>query len=160
MWFEYLKEQFMQEKKVVEQLLEIDYEVQGVRIYFEYCIQFLEQNKSVETFYLKRFSGSPSLVLEGNPFGLMKVLHDYGMCCYPVIILKNYYAFNRWILKKYEQFCECYSISSHLVVSIQDNFQIQSTDCVLFGSQAFLNEMKDSISVPCYSILESSLFYY
>lgn len=154
MWFSYLKEQLIIERNTIEQLLEIDCKVQGTRIYFEQLFQFLEQKKTTWKFYPEISNQSVSLILEGNPICVMKVLSDYGNCPYSVYIYKNYYAINCWILKKYEEFCEYHSLEIHLSISIQDTFQILSTHCVLFGSLSFLNEMSDMICVPCTTILE------
>lgn len=139
-WISYLRDELINESDLVLELLKIDKEVQGDSCSYNGLIVFLEKSLYNIDFYNRKFCNTDKFLVEGNTYELVLLLSDLININSSVTICKNNLAINKWILKKYEEFClnNNYCIAS---VVLSDYFTYSNCDLYILGSESFYNEL-------------------
>lgn len=139
-WISYLRDELINESDLVFELLKIDEEVQGDSCNYNELIVFLEKSLCNYGFYNRKFCNTDKFLAEGNTYELILLLSDLVNINSSITICKNNLAINKWILKKYEEFClnNNYCIAS---VVFSDYFSYSDCNLYILGSDSFYNEL-------------------
>lgn len=151
MWLEYLKECLFEEIDVVLCLLGVDKKVQGESNDVNKIIDFINDNIDNLHFYdIDR----EDVLLDGSPVDLIKVLNDLVEKKNRVIVLKNNYAINKWIVERYKEFLEDNGSKYSIKLEFSDSYKI-TNKVFIIGSEDFVNEMDTCLEVEKIKIINN-----
>lgn len=151
MWLEYLKECLFEEIDVVLCLLGVDKKVQGESNDVNKIIDFINDNIDNLHFYdIDR----EDVLLDGSPVDLIKVLNDLVEKKNRVIVLKNNYAINKWIVERYKEFLEDNGSKYSIKLEFSDSYKI-TNKVLIIGSEDFVNEMDTCLEVEKIKIINN-----
>ena len=151
MWLEYLKECLFEEIDVVLCLLGVDKKVQGESNDVNKIIDFINDNIDNLHFYdIDR----EDVLLDGSPVDLIKVLNDLVEKKNRVIVLKNNYAINKWIVERYKEFLEDNGSKYSIKLEFSDFYKI-TNKVLIIGSEDFVNEMDTCLEVEKIKIINN-----
>ena len=151
MWLEYLKECLFEEIDVVLCLLGIDKKVQGDSNDVNTIIDFINSNVDDLQFFN---IDNEDILLEGSPVDLIKVLNDLVEKKNRVIVLKNNYAINKWIVERYKEFLIDNGSQYKTKLEFSDTFDIKKK-VIIIGSESFVNEMDSCLDVEKTKIINN-----
>ena len=151
MWLEYLKECLFEEIDVVLSLLGIDKKVQGDCNDVNTIIDFINNNIDNLLFFN---IDKEDILLEGLPVDLIKVLNDLVEKKNRVIVLKNNYAINKWIVERYKEFLNDNGSSYKIKLEFSDSYKI-TNKVMIVGNEAFVNEMDSCLDVEKIKIINN-----
>ena len=151
MWLEYLKECLFEEIDVVLCLLGIDKKVQGDSNDVNNIIDFINDNIDNLHFYEIE---KEDVLLEGSPVELIKILNDLVEKNNRVIVLKNNYAINKWIVERYKEFLNDNGSTYKLKLEFSDSYEI-SNKVIIIGSEDFVDEMDSCLDVEKVKIMNN-----
>ena len=154
-WLNYIKDKIYEDVNVVVQLLLLDNKIQGSEMDINFLINFINENLNTNTFF---FINDSSFLLEGSPLSLIKVINDnIEDNSEKVVVLENNIGINSWIIKTYYQYVEEKFIPSKLNITISNKFNFNDNKKLLIiGSDAFIDEVKDSINIPYDTLRDES----
>lgn len=150
MWLEYLKECLFEEIDIVFNLIGIDQQVQGEKNDINDIISFINDNVENLNFYNITIE---SVLTDGHPVSLIKVLSDLVEKNNKVVVMKNNLAINNWIIEKYKEFLSDNGSEYKLDLNITDVFEMESS-AIIIGSLEFVNEMRDCIDLVVREVVE------
>lgn len=151
MWLEYLKECLFEEIDVVLCLLGVDKKVQGESNDVNKIIDFINDNIDDLQFY---DIDKEDVLLDGSPVDLIKVLNDLVEKKNRVIVLKNNYAINKWIVERYKEFLEDNGSKYSIKLEFSDSYKI-TNKVLIIGSEDFVNEMDTCLEVEKIKIINN-----
>lgn len=136
MFIEFLKDRFFLEQELVYKLIMIDESVQGIK--FDSNL-FIDYNFDIDVNLDNIF------ILDGNTKSLIILVNKLVGFNNTLIVNKNNLAINKWIVKKYEEFCDIYSIDSNLNIIFSNVFNECKAKYVVIGSKSFVFEYKSML---------------
>ena len=151
MWLDYLKECLFEEIDVVLCLLGVDKKVQGESNDVNKIIDFINDNIDDLQFY---DIDKEDVLLDGSPVDLIKVLNDLVEKKNRVIVLKNNYAINKWIVERYKEFLEDNGSKYSIKLEFSDSYKI-TNKVLIIGSEDFVNEMDTCLEVEKIKIINN-----
>ena len=150
MWLEYLKECLFDEIVIVLNLSGIDQQVQGEKNEVNDIISLLNDNMENLSFYSIK---DEEILLDGNPWVLIKVLNDLVEKKNRVVLTKTNLAINKWIIERYKDFLVDNGANCELNIEISDNFEINKS-VIIIGHKEFVKEMEECLEVDTQTIVE------
>lgn len=150
MWLEYLKECLFDEIDIVLNLAGIDQMVQGEKNEVNDIISLLNDNMENLSFYSIK---DEEILLDGNPWVLIKVLNDLVEKKNRVVLTKTNLAINKWIIERYKDFLVDNGANCELNIEISDNFEINKS-VIIIGHKEFVKEMEECLEVDTQTIVE------
>ena len=127
MWLEYLKECLFDEIDIVLNLAGIDQLVQGEKNEVNDIISLLNDNIENLSFYNIK---DEELLLDGNPWVLIKVLNDLVEKKNRVVVTKTNLAINKWIIERYKDFLVDNGANCNVDIEIADNFEMKKSTLI------------------------------
>lgn len=150
MWLEYLKECLFDEIDIVLNLAGIDQLVQGEENEVNDIISLLNDNIENLSFYNIK---DEELLLDGNPWVLIKVLNDLVEKKNRVVVTKTNLAINKWIIERYKDFLVDNGANCNVDIEIADNFEMKKST-IIIGHKEFVKEMEECLNVDVQTIVE------
>ena len=150
MWLEYLKECLFDEIDIVLNLAGIDQLVQGEKNEVNDIISLLNDNIENLSFYNIK---DEELLLDGNPWVLIKVLNDLVEKKNRVVVTKTNLAINIWIIERYKYFFVDNGANCNVDIEIADNFEMKKST-IIIGHKEFVKEMEECLNVDVQTIVE------
>jgi hypothetical protein len=150
MWLEYLKECLFDEIDIVLNLAGIDQLVQGEKNEVNDIISLLNDNIENLSFYNIK---DEELLLDGNPWVLIKVLNDLVEKKNRVVVTKTNLAINKWIIERYKDFLVDNGANCNVDIEIADNFEMKKST-IIIGHKEFVKEMEECLNVDVQTIVE------
>lgn len=150
MWLEYLKECLFDEIDIVLNLAGIDQLVQGEKNEVNDIISLLNDNIENLSFYNIK---DEEVLLDGNPWVLIKVLNDLVEKKNRVVVTKTNLAINKWIIERYKDFLVDNGASCNVDIEIADNFEMKKPT-IIIGHKEFVKEMEECLNVDVQTIVE------
>jgi hypothetical protein len=150
MWLEYLKECLFDEIDIVLNLAGIDQQVQGEKNEVNDIISLLNDNIENLSFYDIK---DKEVLLDGNPWVLIKVLNDLVEKSNRVVVTKTNLAINKWIVERYKDFLVDNGANYNVNLEITDNFEINKS-VIVIGHKEFVKEMEECLDVDIQTIIE------
>ena len=138
MFIEYIKERFIEEYDLINKLINIDKKIQGVKFDINIFNNIKNYNFIIES--------NDIFVLEGNSKSLIILLNQLVSYDNSVIINRNNLAINKWIVKKYNEYCDICGIGIKLKIFFSDVFNECKGKYIVIGSEAFILEHKYILS--------------
>lgn len=151
MWLEYLKECLFEEIDVVLCLLGVDKKIQGESNDVNKIIDFINDNVDNLHFY---DIDKEDILIEGSPVELIKVLNDLVEKKNRLIVLKNNYAINKWIVERYKEFLEDNGAKYSIKLEFSDSYKI-TNKVLIIGSQDFVSEMDACLDVEKIKVINN-----
>lgn len=152
-WLVFLKDKINEEIENVLKLTMIDNHIQGTNFDINTLITFINLNMDKEYFIKKVVPKDSLYIIEGNPESLVIILNDTMGISTEITLLENNLAINKWIIAKYEEYCNIQDIKTTRI-EINNFFKYQNCNLVAVGSQAFVNEVKQGNNVPLFSFID------
>jgi hypothetical protein len=150
MWLEYLKECLFDEIDIVLNLAGIDQLVQGEKNEVNDIISLLNDNIENLSFYNIK---DEELLIDGNPWVLIKVLNDLVEKKNRVVVTKTNLAINKWIIERYKDFLVDNGANCNVDIEIADNFEMKKST-IIIGHKEFVKEMEECLNVDVQTIVE------
>ena len=150
MWLEYLKECLFDEIDIVLNLAGIDQQVQGEKNEVNDIISLLNDNIENLSFYDIK---DKEVLLDGNPWVLIKVLNDLVEKSNRVVVTKTNLSINKWIVERYKDFLVDNGANYNVNLEITDNFEINKS-VIVIGHKEFVKEMEECLDVDIQTIIE------
>lgn len=150
MWLEYLKECLFDEIDIVLNLAGIDQLVQGEKNEVNDIISLLNDNIENLSFYNIK---DEELLLDGNPWVLIKVLNDLVEKKNRVVVTRTNLAINKWIIERYKDFLVDNGANCNVDIEIADNFEMKKST-IIIGHKEFVKEMEECLNVDVQTIVE------
>ena len=150
MWLEYLKECLFDEIDIVLNLAGIDQLVQGEKNEVNDIISLLNDNIENLSFYNIK---EEELLLDGNPWVLIKVLNDLVEKKNRVVVTRTNLAINKWIIERYKDFLVDNGANCNFDIEIADNFEMKKST-IIIGHKEFVKEMEECLNVDVQTIVE------
>ena len=150
MWLEYLQECLFEEIDIVLNLAGIDQLVQGEKNEVNDIISLLNDNIETLSFYNIK---DEDMLLDGNPWVLIKVLNDLVEKKNRVVVTKTNFAINKWIIARYKDFLVDNGANCEIDIQIADNFEMKKST-IIIGHKEFVKEMEECLDVDIQTIVE------
>lgn len=139
MFIDYIKEKFVEEYDLVCKLINIDEKVQGIKFDIS-SIKDIKSSKLINNVYKDSV-----FVLDGNISSLLMLINQVIGYNNKIIVNRNNLAFNKWIVKKYHEYCDIFSIDNRLDIIFSNVFNECKGKYVVIGSKAFILEYKNML---------------
>ena len=150
MWLEYLKECLFDEIDIVLNLAGIDQLKKKKKNEVNDIISLLNDNIENLSFYNIK---DEELLLDGNPWVLIKVLNDLVEKKNRVVVTKTNLAINKWIIESYKDFLVDNGANCNVDIEIADNFEMKKST-IIIGHKEFVKEMEECLNVDVQTIVE------
>lgn len=147
-WLSYLKNKIFSDIDELLKLIKIDNSISGTDYDINQLINFIIANMKKSTLLTNNTPDTENFLIEENPESLIKVINDnYHKKCL-VTILESNVGINSWLIKKYEEFCAENVLEKNIQFKISNHFSFLSGKIMLLGSQAFINEISETLQIP------------
>ena len=147
-WLSFLKNKIFSDIDELLKLIKIDNTISGTDYDINQLINFIIANMKKSTLLTNNTHDTENFLIEENPESLIKVINDnYHKKCL-VTILESNVAINSWLIKKYEEFCAENVLEKNIQFKISNHFSFLSGKIMLLGSQAFINEISETLQIP------------
>ena len=139
------------ERKVVEELLAIDNDIQTTSLKIEDIENFIKDNISKHKFFSLTLTNDVVILTEGNPLLIIQILNDFSGRATNLFISREYVAINKWLVKKCLEYLSGLGVIIDITVDIEasyNHYLDYDEEIMIVGTDSYLEGTQNDFSKP------------